>query len=65
MKNKLKSRKFWVTVLGSTLSAVLTQLGLPVEIAGIIIGALGGSYNIGQGIADAGVQGELFNTLRR
>jgi len=50
--SKLKSRKLWLTVLGSGLTVILTQIGLPIELAGIIIGFLGGTYNIGQGLAD-------------
>lgn len=59
MIKKLTSRKFLLTLLGTVLTAVLTQVGLPLEIAGFVIGALGGSYNIGQGIADAGEQGRI------
>lgn len=50
MKDKLKSRKLWITVAGTALVTLLTQIDLP-EIAKLITGIVA-SYNVGQGIAD-------------
>ena len=51
---KLKSRKLWITVVSSTLTAVLVGVGLDPEVAAMIIGAIISTFNIGQGIADNG-----------
>lgn len=49
---KLKSRKLWAMILGSALTALLNQLGVPDEtvkyIAGIVI-----AYIAGQSFVDA------------
>lgn len=58
MLEKLKSRKLWITVLSSAIVILGEQLGLS-EVATWIVGILAGSYNIAQGIADAGRQGEV------
>jgi hypothetical protein len=53
--NKIKSRKFLITVASATLLAVFTQIGLTEEASGEIIAALVAlvaSYNLGQGYAD-------------
>jgi hypothetical protein len=49
---KLKSRKFWLTIASHALSGYLASTG-NVEAAAVLSGLAQGSYNIGQGIADA------------
>jgi hypothetical protein len=49
---KLKSRKFWLTLASHALSGYLASTG-NVEAAAVLSGLAQGSYNIGQGIADA------------
>ena len=47
---KLKSRKLWLTILGTAAVTVLTHLGMA-DIAKLVAGIVA-SYNVGQGIAD-------------
>lgn len=56
MIEKLKSRKLWMLVLTSVLTALGDALGLS-DIAQIVVAIIGGSYFTGQGIADSGAQG--------
>lgn len=49
---KLKSRKLWITVISTSITAVLVGVGLDPEVAAMIIGAIVSTFNIGQGIAD-------------
>jgi len=49
--NKLKSRKFWLTILAHAGSAYLASTGHAQE-AAILSSVAQGSYNIGQGMAD-------------
>jgi len=51
--NKLKSRKLWVTILGTALVPLGVQIGLPPETVHSVVAILV-SYLLGQGIADAG-----------
>jgi len=56
---KLKSRKMWVTLIGVAVITLAKQIGIDIgDAAALVIAAAGGAYNVGQGIADAGVQGE-------
>ena len=51
--SKLKSRKFWVTIVTGTITLFAEQLGLsPDQIQWIVTTA--GAYLLGQGIADHG-----------
>lgn len=52
MNEKLKSRKLWVTVVGTALASLAQSLGYP-EVAKLILGFVG-TYNVGQGMADLG-----------
>lgn len=49
---KLKSRKFWITVVSNILAGYLASQG-HVEAATIVAGVATGSYNVGQGMEDA------------
>lgn len=51
--NKLKSRKFWLTVLAHAGSAYLVSQGHATE-AAAFSAVVQGTYNIGQGMADSG-----------
>lgn len=50
--NRFKSRKFWLTIFSHAVSGYLISAGHP-EAAAALSGIAQGSYNIGQGIADA------------
>ena len=52
MKEKLKSRKFWITVGANLLAGYFASRG-NLEAAAIVAGVATGSYNIGQGMVDA------------
>jgi hypothetical protein len=53
VSEKLKSRKFWVAVVGGLILLVNKALGSPIdEATATQLVALVGSYVIGQGIAD-------------
>jgi hypothetical protein len=50
--NKLKSRKFWLTILSHGVSAYLIYRGSP-EAAAAVSSIAQGTYNIGQAQVDA------------
>lgn len=50
--NKLKSRKFWLTILAHAGSAYLASTGHAQE-AAILSSVAQGTYNVGQGMEDA------------
>lgn len=52
MKDKLKSRKFWIALIGQIAGGYLISQG-HAEAGAAVIGITGGSYSIGQGIEDA------------
>lgn len=52
MSPKLKSRKFWIAVLGSALIAGLTQLGIDPDLAAKLITGLLATYIGGEAFAD-------------
>ena len=49
----IKSKKLWVTILGSALITIGSSIGIPESVATQIVGLVA-SYVIGQGIADFG-----------
>lgn len=57
LKAKLMSRKLWIAVLTAVIASLAEQLGF-YDLYTAIIGTVGGSYVIGQGIADHGSQGQ-------
>ena len=58
LMNKLKSRKFWSTIVGGLVLLFGDNLGLDPEASKWLAGLIG-SYVLGQGIADAGAQGQI------
>lgn len=52
MKKPLRSRKFWLTVLGAIFAAVATPLGIPGPAVKLVVMLLGG-YVATEGIVDA------------
>lgn len=52
MKEKLLSRKLWITVLAAALTTLAAQLGLDPELAAKIIAGLVGTYLVGQSAVD-------------
>ena len=58
MLDKLKKTELWVTVFGSALLTLLTQLGLEAELAGKLIAGLTSVYVGSRGIAKAGAEGK-------
>lgn len=57
MLEKLKSRKFWVTVVGGAIVLAGNQLGIDEAVTTKIV-ALIASYVIGQGISDVTAPGK-------
>lgn len=55
--NKLKSRKFWLTIGSQLIAGYLVSQG-HVEAAAIVSSVAAGSYNIGQGQVDAAAAGK-------
>jgi hypothetical protein len=52
----LRSKKFWYAVAGSAVCTGLQQLGVPMELVGIV-GGLFGTAIISQGVTDVGKNG--------
>lgn len=50
--NKLKSRRFWIALLGQIAGGYLISQG-QAEAGAAVIGITGGSYSIGQSLEDA------------
>ena len=61
--SKFKSRKLWVTVLLSALTTLAHGIGVSPDIIAVVIGLLGGTYNIGQGLADKGKEASEVQSL--
>jgi uncharacterized membrane protein len=54
LPTKFKSRKFWITILAPVIISILEANGIkiPAELY-TLLGISVGTYNIGEGIADA------------
>lgn len=53
MKELVKSKKFWMTIIGSAVCAGLKSSGASSEVVALV-GGLFGSNIVGQGLADFG-----------